>query len=164
VTLIEAVDQAEPLRRQPDARAVALEERPPEATTEQEAHEVAGGRRKPDEPDQRQQLDIPAGRHDAPDHDRRLAGDEQADERTRLEKGEPTDGRVGPDAEGARGILEGPREVRERQDSGEDRQGGRRCECRGPDDDRGAMRNRERGGDGGHCSRVIELSKVSYIK
>jgi hypothetical protein len=75
---------------------VRVEEGPSQAPAEGEANDVSSDGADPDESDHGRQRHLTALRHHAAHYDCRLARDEQADERGRLEERKPRHSQVGP--------------------------------------------------------------------
>ena len=100
VAIVEALYAGEPLRAEPQPRAVARQEGAAETPAEQEARPVPRGRREPHQRDQRDELHVAALGHYSSDHGRRLTRHDEPDEGGGLEEREAGDGPVGPPPEG----------------------------------------------------------------
>ena len=97
----EGIHAREPGWAEPETGAVSLEERPSQATAEQQAHDVSRHCRRADQRDHHEHRGVAALGGNPAEHQRQFTVDHEAEERGGLEEHQDCQGNVDPAAQGA---------------------------------------------------------------
>lgn len=118
----EPLDSGKPPGVDPQSGAARYEERTSEVPAKEEARRVPARGGEPHESDERHELHLAAPGDHSGRHDRGLTGDDEPDERGRLEECERSDDQIGPVAERARRVGDRLLEVWDPDRADQDRQ------------------------------------------